>query len=80
MDTHDASSQVGFFSKKDASTYLSLSPRTLDNLVARGDLPAFKITRKLLFRKRDLDALVERYRVRSLDDVVDEVLREVLRG
>ena len=67
----------GFLAKKEAAAYLSLSPRTLDNLVARGDLPAFKVTRKVLFRRRDLDALAERHRVRSLDDVVDDVLREM---
>jgi excisionase family DNA binding protein len=68
----------GYFSKKEASEYLRLSPRTLDALIARGELIAFKVTRKLLFRKRDLDLLVERHKIRSLNDLVNEVVQEVL--
>jgi excisionase family DNA binding protein len=80
MNTKRTAHQDGFLSKQDAAAYLSLSPRTLDNLVARGDLLAFKVTRKVLFRMRDLDALAERHRVHSRDDVVEELMREVHRG
>ena len=55
----------------------SLSPRTLDNLVARGDLPAFKVTRKVLFRKRDLELLAERHRIRALGDIAGEVIEDL---
>jgi excisionase family DNA binding protein len=72
----DTQSIDGFLAKKEAAAYLSLSPRTLDNLVARGDLPAFRITTKILFRKRDLDLLAERNRIRSLGDIADEVIED----
>jgi len=45
-----------YLTKRDASEYCSLSPRTLDAAKAIGDLPFFRVgSRKVLFAKRDLD-------------------------
>jgi len=78
MDTRQTPGD-GFFSKQQTAAYLSLSVRTIDNLIARGELTAFRVTRKLLFRKRDLDALVERHRIGAdLERIADEAVREVL--
>ena len=77
MDTKQTPSD-GFLSKQQAAAYLSLSVRTIDNLMARGELAAFRITRRVLFRKRDLDLLAERHRVGAdLYRIVEEVLRDV---
>jgi excisionase family DNA binding protein len=52
----------GYLDKRAAAAYLSLSPRTLDYAVERGELVAFRLTltgtasRKVLFRRTDLDA------------------------
>jgi excisionase family DNA binding protein len=63
-----------YYVKKEAAAYLRSCIRTVDNLVAKGELPAFKVARKVLFRKRDLDALVERHRIQPLDDLVTDML------
>ena len=44
----------------EASTYLGLSPWTVRELTWKGRLPVVRITRKLLFDVRDLDALIDR--------------------
>ncbi len=71
----------GFLSKREAAEYLSLSARSIDNLLAKGELPAFRPPigtehgRKLLFRRCDLDAWVERYPAnQDLDQIVEEAL------
>jgi len=66
----------GFLSKKAAAEYLSVSERTLDILVSKGELPAYRVTRKLTFRTADLDALAERRRIRSGHEIAAEVLEE----
>jgi excisionase family DNA binding protein len=43
----------------EAATYLGLSPWTVRELTGKGRLPVVRITRKLLFDLRDLDALIE---------------------
>jgi len=62
---------VGYFSKREASEYLGLSQRTLEKLAARGEVASFKPVidsekghnRKVLFRRADLDAWLDRFRV-----------------
>ena len=74
----------GFLSKRQAAEYLSLSLRSLDYLVTRGALPAFKPPiagqrgYKMLFKRTDLNSYVERYPAsRDLDDIVDETVQAV---
>lgn len=81
------SESEGYLTKKGAADYLSLSTRTLENLVARGELAAFRPivsgghNRKVLFRKADLKAWVERFRVGvDLDRIVSETLTELGAG
>lgn len=47
-------------SRRQAATYLGISCRTLDRLVAVGDLPCVRIGRKVLLDRADLDGLCER--------------------
>jgi excisionase family DNA binding protein len=55
--THDAL-EKRYLTKAEAAAYLRLSLRSIDNLLARKELVAYRIARKLLFTREDLDALV----------------------
>lgn len=86
MDAHDTAG-AGYLSKSKAAAYVDVSPRTLDYAVERGELAAFKLIltgsrhRKVLFRKSDLDAWVQRHQVSTdLDRIVGETVAEVLGG
>ena len=85
MEQHDLS--IGYLSKRKAAVYADVSPRTLDYAVARGELKAFRLllsgatgkSRKLLFRKADIDAWIARFEVNlNLDQIVDSTVAEVL--
>ena len=85
MDTQTRSE--GYLSKQNAAAYADVSPRTLDHAVERGELNAFRLvlsgsqgkSRKLLFRKADIDAWIARFQVSvNLDKLVDETVAEVL--
>lgn len=45
-------------SRRDAATYLAISPRKLDQLVADGQLPRVKIGSCVRFEQADLDAFI----------------------
>ncbi len=45
-------------SRREAATYLAISPRKLDQLVADGDLPRVKIGSCVRFEQADLDAFI----------------------
>lgn len=67
-----------YLSKSEAAAYLRLSLRSIDNLVARGELVAYKPVKKLLFRRNDLDRWVQSHRVgQDLDAIVSETLVEL---
>lgn len=45
-------------SRREAATYLAISPRKLDQLVADGDLPRVKIGSYVRFECSDLEAFI----------------------
>jgi len=48
-----------FVSITEAAEYLGLSPKTIRNMIERGDLPAWRIGRKTIrLDLRDLDAMI----------------------
>jgi excisionase family DNA binding protein len=49
----------GAFSKKGAARYLSISVRTLEHLIATGELPIVKLQRRVLIRKEALDTFLQ---------------------
>ena len=50
--------------QREAAVYGRVSPRTISDWQARGMLPFIKPSRKIvLFRKRDLDQLLDRFEV-----------------
>lgn len=55
---------VEFFSKSGASRYCTLSERTLDAARSAGSLPFYRFgSRKVLFKRADLDKWLESMRV-----------------
>jgi len=53
-----------YLRERDAAGYISMSPRYLRKLVKIGMLPAYRLgKRAVLFRRTDLDAMLESCRV-----------------
>ena len=49
----------GLLSREDSAAYLSVSPRTFDRLVAKGEIPRRRIGCTVRFAVRDLDVFIE---------------------
>ena len=44
-------------------------------------LPAVKVSGKVLVRKSDFDAFLQRYRIRPLEEInIDAIVQDVLKG
>jgi len=71
-----------YLSKKQASQYLSVSLSFLDELMAEEALPFFRVKRKVLFRKHEIDSWMEQYweqgESQDLKKLADEAVRKVL--
>jgi len=62
---------VGFVRKRQAAQYIGVSVRTLTNLMRRRVVPYTKVSRKIcLFRIKELDKALDRYRVQAFGDTV----------
>jgi len=53
-----------FMTKKEVQEYLRISPATLDRLMQQKAFPYFKLERKVLFKKGDIDKFIESKRVK----------------
>ncbi len=71
-----------FLSKKQASQYLSISISFLETLMAEDSLPYYRIRKKILFRKHEIDRWIEQYweqgESQDLKKIADEAVRKVL--
>jgi len=68
-----------YLTKAQAQTYTGLSERTLDYVRERQELKFYKVGKRVLFKRGDLDAWMERHRAGAdLDRIVNETVREVL--
>jgi len=56
--------QKRVFGRKEAASYLGVSPSMLDKLVAQGILPRIKLGRRVIFKVEDLEGLLEMHRER----------------
>lgn len=56
-------SRQSYLTKLEAAVYLRISPRTIDGLISRADLRAYRLGRKVLLKREDLDAFIEKYPV-----------------
>jgi NitT/TauT family transport system substrate-binding protein len=50
--------------KRELMEYLRISKGTLDKLMKRRDLPFLKLGKRVLFRRQEIDAWLEKYRVK----------------
>ena len=69
-----------YLDKREAAAYTSLSTRTLEGRL--DEIPHFRVGKKILFKKSELDHWVEQYREGSnqeLDQIVDGAM-ESLKG
>jgi predicted DNA-binding transcriptional regulator AlpA len=69
-----------YFSKIEAARYLGKSTRWLDyQLSGQTPPPGFKIGKRWLFKKSEIDRWLEQFRASAdLDRLVDETVAEVL--
>ncbi len=66
---------------KELTHYADISERTIRSWIYSpvDPLPAAKVCGKVLVRKSDFDAYLERYRIKPFEELkVDDVLRDVL--
>jgi excisionase family DNA binding protein len=67
-----------FLSLRDVEVEYPLSRRTLQTLIAEGRLGAFRIGRKLIVKREDLERLLTSHPASAnLDQIVEEVLGEL---
>ncbi len=69
-----------YMDKREAATYTSLSTRTLEGRL--GEIPHFRVGRKVLFKKSELDHWLEQFReggAQNLERIAEEAL-ESIRG
>jgi len=68
---------------RELTKYADISEGTLRSWIYApvDPLPASKVSGKLLVRKSDFDAYLQRYRIRPLEELnVDAIVRDVLKG
>lgn len=71
--------ESGYLTKELARLYTSLSPRTLEYAVAKGQLRAYRVGKRILFAREDLDRFVrQKHAGADLDAIVNEAVAEVL--
>jgi excisionase family DNA binding protein len=67
-----------YFDLKGLSTYSALKVPTLREYIKEGKLPAFKVKGKLLIKRSEFDAWLEKYRVKDrIDSIVNEVMSDL---
>lgn len=54
---------VGFITKDEATLVLGCTRRTVDNLMARGLIPFYKFGRSVFFKRDEILATLDQYRV-----------------
>lgn len=64
----------GLLSIRDAAHYLGMSESWLHHAVLAALLPSFKIGRRRLVRKSDLDAYLDRHRCRGVHEEGENVV------
>ncbi len=61
QSTKEFVNNVGWVRKRDLARHLSLSLRTIDNLIARKAIPFVRLGRSVRFRIVDVDRALERF-------------------
>ena len=68
--------EQGYLTKETAKFYTGLSPRTLEYAVSGGRLRAFKVGKRVLFAREDLDRFIRQRQVGAdtFDKIVDDLV------
>jgi excisionase family DNA binding protein len=67
-----------YLTKAQAQIYTGLSERTLDYARERNELKFFRVGKRVLFRRGDLDVYIERHSAScDLDKLVDDVMSDL---
>lgn len=70
--------ETGYYTKEAATAYTSLSQRTLEYAVAEGKLRAYRVGKRVLFAREDLDRFIRQKRAGAdLDAVIGQVMIEL---
>ncbi len=70
--------QDRYLDKREAASYTSLSIRNLEARLA--EIPHFRVGKKILFKKSEIDKWMETYReggTQNLDRIADEVIENI---
>jgi len=79
MNTFIQAVEQQYLTKQQAQIYTGLSERSIDYAREKDGLTFFKYGKRVLFKKSDLDAWLERHRAGvDLDRVANEAVAEVL--
>lgn len=68
---------------RDLTYYAHVSERTIRSWIRSpvNPLPAVKVCGKVLVRRSDFDAFLQRYRIRPLEEInIDAIVQDVLKG
>ena len=68
---------------RDLTYYAHVSERTIRSWIRSpvNPLPAVKVSGKVLVRRSDFDAFLQRFRIRQLEEInIDSIVRDVLKG
>ncbi|MBN1557859.1 MAG: helix-turn-helix domain-containing protein [Lentisphaerae bacterium] len=59
---------TGYLRKKAAARYLGIAARTLNEWMAAGIVPFIRVRHTILFRIKDLDRAMDKYRLRAVGE------------
>jgi hypothetical protein len=68
---------------RDLTYYAHVSERTIRSWIRSpvNPLPAVKVSGKVLVRRSDFDAFLQRFRIRQLEEInIDSIVQDVLKG
>lgn len=70
--------EAGYYTKDGARAYTGLASRTLEYAVSQGRLRAFKVGKRVLFAREDLDRFIRQQTAGvDLDAIVNDVVRDL---
>ena len=70
-----------YLTRKESAEYLRISLRTFDDLVSKGLLPKFRVSKgRIVFRRKDLDDYVESNRIENDDGASAAIAADQILG
>lgn len=69
--TQVTQNETGYIKLVEAAKFLGVSTRTLDTHVSKGRIPYYRLGKLRLFKRADLVAGMERFRVASKGEILE---------